>query len=94
MTKVMTPRTDSKYPTTPAEERYDNNYTKFTFYCRDDLKQFWDEVSTWKGSRANVGNIGLAMFQAAYENDLEEMAKLVQLAQKFKRQNNELHKKF
>lgn len=75
----------SQYPTRPTEKKYENLHHKIPFYCRNDIKEFWDFLCNGeKGNRSSIGNHALLMYKAVYENDMEKLAELIKLVHNFK----------
>jgi|GEM_PF-2659970 len=77
----------TQYPTRSTEKRFDYNYKGFTFYIRNDLKEFWDQVTgNQKGNRSDVGNHAFELYKAAYGEDMYKLCELLLLMKEFKKE--------
>lgn len=76
--KYYLPKTKS------PEKKYENNYKATTLYLRNDLRQFYDDLCQYRGSRQNIGNHSMLIFKAIYDDDVKKLAELMQLVHEFK----------
>jgi len=81
-----------RFTTRSENKKYGNNYTRFTFYVRNDLKEFWDQLTgPEKGNRSNIGNHAFELYKAIYDGDMDKLTELIISMREFK--NNGYYKK-